>query len=76
MDRDKSRGRFAGGGLTGAGGARWAASLVRLAGLVPGYLGSELGPRRHAQLGEDVPEMGLHCPARNVQAAADLRIGP
>src|SRR6185437_14842152 len=45
------------------------------AGPAPGYLDRELGARGYVQLGEDVRQVRLHGPARDVQALADLRIG-
>jgi hypothetical protein len=41
----------------------------------PTRLGRELDPGRHAQLGEDVGEMGLHCSSGDEQAPADLDAG-
>jgi hypothetical protein len=42
---------------------------------MPGRLHGELGARGEVKLGEHVSEMGLHCPAGDVQALADLGVG-
>ena len=41
----------------------------------PTRLGCELDPGRHAQLGEDVGEMGFHCAPGDEQAPTDLDVG-
>jgi hypothetical protein len=40
-----------------------------------GCLGCELDPGRHAQLAEDVGEMGFHCAPGDEQAPTDLDVG-
>src|SRR5262249_46544556 len=67
----------------GAGGRQASASwLISLGGAgggalppVPDRLGGELGAGGDVKLGENVREMGLHGPARDVQPLADLGVG-
>jgi hypothetical protein len=55
--------------------SREARAPIGLVAPMPGHLDCELDAGGDVQLGEDMGEMGLHCPRGHIQAVTDLRIG-
>ena len=61
--------------LAGRYGRQRADEFGRFLRAAAGDLGGELGAGADVELGEDVDQVGLHGPPRDVQPGADLRVG-